>query len=60
MTGPNDTNNTNDTNNVLQVYQNYNNLSIWLRCFIGHIIILEGLISAGKQHWHNLIVTKPV
>jgi len=43
-----DDNNSSDNSNVLQVYQNYSNLGVWLRSFIGHIIILEGLISAGK------------
>ena len=37
----------------IQLYQNYNNLSIWLRSFVGHIIILEGLISAGKTTLGN-------
>lgn len=32
----------------LEIFQPMTDLAIWLRFFIGHIIIIEGLISAGK------------
>lgn len=39
----------------VRIYNDCSKLAIWLRSFCGHIVILEGLISAGKTTLGNSI-----